>query len=74
MKRLRYDRPIALGLKAGEGITVPETEVWSVFLAARETAAVDQKDTQYRSRIVVGGGTSIMGGNVITGIAFKEVV
>lgn len=80
MKRLRYDRPIAMALAPSEKVKVPEAEVWNVTLAPpgrdKKEVALDYGGSGYRDSVLIGAGTKIGVGNgaVITGIAFKEVV
>ena len=63
MAKLKYDRPINIGLRNGQNVTIPNDEVWKI---------TTKDASEIESTKLYGGGYSI-NSVVASGIAFKHV-
>lgn len=83
MAKLKFDRSINLRLIRDNGITVPQDEVWKVFMSGpnqsdgeiRINGAIVESITGGKTigTHLLGGGTNISGAGSVTGVAFKVI-
>lgn len=83
MAKLKFDRSINLVINKDDNVTVPQDEVWKVFMSGPNQASIGIKiNDQIVESItggntictsLLGGGTKISGRGTVTGVTFKVI-
>ena len=83
MAKLKFDRSINLYLNGNNITSVPQDEIWKVFLSGPNGDSGDLKINRIKvewgkgsntiGTNLLGGGTEISGSGTVTGVAFKVI-